>query len=82
MEGSWWRVLGPLEKGMANKLSILALEPINNMKRQKDAILKDKVPRVVGAQYDTGEELSNSSKRNEESEPIWKQCPVVDVPGD
>ena len=54
---------------------------MNNMKRQKDMILKNKVPRLVGAQFDTGEELSNSSKWNEESEPIWKRCPVVDVPG-
>ena len=43
--------------------------------------LKDEVPRLVGAQYATGEEWRNSSRRNEEAEPKWKQCPVVDVTG-
>ena len=52
---------------------------MNSMKRQKDMILKDELPRSVGAQYATGEELRKSSRRNEESEPKQKQCPVVDV---
>ena len=43
--------------------------------------LKDELPRSVGAQYATGEEQRNSSRRNEEAEPKWKQCPVVDVSG-
>ena len=55
MDGSWWRVVtkcGPLEKGMAKHLSIPALRtPLNNMKRQKDMTLKNKLPRLVGAQY-------------------------------
>ena len=53
--------------------------PMNSMKRQKDVTLKDKCPRSVGAQYATGEEQRNSSRRNEEAEPKWKQHPVVDV---
>ena len=53
--------------------------PMNSMKRQKDVTLKDKHPRSVGAQYATGEERRNSSRRKEEAEPKWKQHPVVDV---
>ena len=40
--------------------------------------LKDVLARSVGAQYATGEEQRNNSRRNEEVEPKWKQCPVVD----
>ena len=54
---------------------------MNCMKRQKDMTLKDELPRLVGAQYVTGEEQRNSSRRNEEAEPMRKQHPVVDVPG-
>ena len=46
--------------------------PMNSMKRQKDMTLKDEVPRLVGAQYATGEEQRNSSRRNEEAETKWK----------
>ena len=55
---------------------------MNSMKRQKDRTLKDEFPRLVGAQYATGEELRNNSRKNEETEPKRKQCPVVDVTGD
>jgi len=51
------------------------------MKRQKDMTLKDELPRSRGAQYATAEEQRNSSRRNEEAEPKWKQHPVVDVAG-
>ena len=43
--------------------------PMNSMKRQKDMTLKDELPRLVGAQYATGEEWRNSSGKNEETEP-------------
>ena len=43
--------------------------------------LKDGFPRSVGAQYATGEEQSNRSKRNEEAESKWKQRPDMDVSG-
>ena len=56
--------------------------PMNRMKRQKDMILKDELPRLVGAQYATGEHWRNSSRKNEEAEPKLKQCPVVDVTND
>ena len=52
------------------------------MNRQKDMTLKDELPRSVGAQYTTGEEWRNDSRKNEEMEPKQKQHPVVDVTGD
>ena len=52
---------------------------MNSMKRQRDTTLKDEPSRSVGVQYTTGEEQRNSSRRNEEAEPEWKQRPVVDV---
>ena len=54
---------------------------MNSMKRQKDVTMKDELPKLVGAQYATGEEQRNSSRRNEEAEPKRKQCPVVHVSG-
>ena len=56
--------------------------PMNSMKRQKDRTLKDELPRLVGAQYATGEEWRNDSRKNEETEPKQQQCPAVDVTGD
>ena len=56
--------------------------PMNSMKRQKDRTLKDELPRSVGAQYATGEEWRNNSRKNEEMEPKQKQHPVVLVTGD
>ena len=86
MGGSWWRGLtecGPLEKGMANYFSIIALRnPLNSMKRQNDRALKDKLPRSVSAQYATGDEWRNNSRKNEGMEPKQKQYPVVGVTGD
>ena len=55
---------------------------MKSMKRQKDRTLKEELPRSVGAQYATGEEWRNSSRKNEETEPKHKQSPVVDVTGD
>ena len=52
---------------------------MNSMKRQKDMTLKDELPRLVGAQYATGEEWKNNSRKNEEMESKQKQHPVVDV---
>ena len=52
---------------------------MNSMKRQNDRILKEELPRSVGAQYATGEEWRNNSRKNEEAEPKRKQRPVVDV---
>ena len=52
------------------------------MKRQKDSILKDELPRLVGAQYAMGGQQRNNSRKNKETEPKKKQHPVVDVTGD
>ena len=52
-----------------------------SMKRQK-RILKDELPRSVGAQYAMGDQWRNNSRKNEEMEPKQKQHPVVDVTGD
>ena len=48
------------------------------MKRQKDRTLKDEIPRWVGAQYATGDQWRNNSRKNEGTEPKQKQYPVVD----
>jgi len=55
---------------------------MNSMKRQKDKTLKDELPRSVCAQYATGDQWRNNSRKNEDTEPKQKQHPVVDVTGD
>ena len=55
---------------------------MNSMRRQKDKTLKDELPMLVGAQYATGDQWRNNSRRNEEIELKQKQHPVVDVTGD
>ena len=55
---------------------------MNSMKRQNDRILKGELPRSVGAQYSTGDQQRNNSRKNEEMEPKQKQHPTVDVTGD
>ena len=44
-------------------------KPMNSTKRQKDRTLKDELPRSIGAQYATGEQWKNNSRKNEELEP-------------
>ena len=56
--------------------------PMNSMKRQKGKTLKDELPRSVGAQYATGDQWRNNSRKNEGMEPKLKQYPVVDVTSD
>ena len=55
---------------------------MNKTKRQKDRTLKDELPRLIGAQYATGDQRRNNSRKNEETEPKQKQHPVVDVTDD
>ena len=55
---------------------------MNSMKRQKERTLKEELPRLVGAQYATGDQWRNNSRKNEEPEAKKKQHPVVDVAGD
>ena len=55
---------------------------MNSTKRQKDMTLKDELPRLVSAQYATGDQWINKYRKNEEMEPKQKQHPDVDVTGD
>ena len=55
---------------------------MNTMKRQKDRTLKDELPRSVGAQYATGDQWRNNSRKNEETKPKQKQHLVVDETDD
>ena len=69
--------------GEGKPLQYSCLENLmNSMKRQKDRTLKDELPRSVGAQYATGDQQRNNSRKNEETEAKQKQHPVVDVTGD
>ena len=54
---------------------------MSSMKRQKDRTLKDELARSVYAQYATGDQWRNNSRKNEETEPKQKQHLVVDVIG-
>ena len=55
---------------------------MNSMKRQIDRILKEELPRSVDAQYATGDQWRNNSRKNEGMEPKEKQHPFVGVTGD
>ena len=55
---------------------------MNSRKRQKDRTQKDELPRPVGAQYATGDQWRNNSRKNEGMEPKQNQYPAVDVTGD
>ena len=52
------------------------------MKRQKDRTLKDEFPRLVGAQYATGDQWRKNLQKNEGMQLKKKQHPVVDGTGD
>ena len=69
--------------GNGKPLQYSSLEnPVNSIKSQKDRILKEELPRSVGAQYATGDQWRNNSRNNEWMEPKQKQYPAVDVTGD
>ena len=68
-------------EGTGTPLQYSCLEnPMNSMKRQKDTTLKEEFPRSVAAQYATGDQWRNNSRKNEGMEP--KQHPLVDVIAD
>ena len=70
-------------EGNGKPLQYSCLEnPMNNMKRQKYSTLRDELFRSLCAQYATGEEWRNNSRKNEEMERKQKQYPAVDVTGD
>ena len=70
-------------EGNGKPLQYSCLEnPMNRMKRQNDRILKEELPRSVGAQFVTGDQWRKNSRKDEGMEPKQKQYPVVDVTGD
>ena len=70
-------------EGNGKPLQYSCLEnPMNSMKKQNDRTLKDKLPRLIGAQYAPGEQWRNNSRKNEEMELKQNQQPAVDVTGD
>ena len=81
-DGSWWRVLTTWSTGEGNgkPLQYSCLEnPMDSMKRQKDRTLKVELSRSAGAQYASGVEWRNNSRKKEETEPKQKQHPFVDM---
>ena len=70
-------------EGTGKPLQYSCLENLmNGMKMQKDRTLKYELPRSVGAQYVTGDQWRNNSRKNEGMESKQKQHPVVDETGD
>ena len=63
-------------EGNGKPLQYSCLEnPMNNMKRQNGRILKEELPRLVGAQYATGDQWRNNSRKNDGVEPKQKTIP-------
>ena len=70
-------------EGNGKPLHYSCLEnPMNSKKSQNDRILIEELTRSLGAQYATGDQWRNISRKNEGMEPRQKQYPVVDVTGD
>ena len=70
-------------EGNGKPLQYFCLEnPMNSMKSQKDRTLKDELPRSVGAQYATGDQWGNNSRKKEGMDSKQKEYPAVDVTGD
>ena len=66
-------------EGNGKPLQNSCLEQYEKTKRQD---MRDELPRLIGAQYATGDQWRNNSRKNEGMEPKQKQCPVVNVTGD
>ena len=84
MDRLWWRVLtkwGPLEKGGQTTSVFLPWEYHEQYKKAKRYDIERWTPRFVGAQYATGEQWRNNSRKNEGMEPKQKQHPAADVIG-
>jgi len=70
-------------EGNGKPLQYSCLEnPMNSVKKQKDRILKEELPRSVSALYATGDQWRNNSRKNDGMEPKQKQHPLVEVTGD
>ena len=73
---------GSTGEGNGKPLQDSCLEnPMNSMKRQNDRTLKEELPRSVGAQYATGDQWRNNSRKNEEMEPRKKETPSCGCDG-
>ena len=71
------------EEGNGKQFQYSCLEnPMNSLKSQNNRILREELPRSVGAQYATGDQWRNNSRKNEGMEPKQKQYPAVDATGD
>ena len=79
--GEVWQNVVHWRREWQTTLVFLPREPHNSMKRQKYRTLKSELPRSVGAQYATGDQWRNNSRKNEGMEPKQKQYPVVDGNG-
>ena len=80
--GKVWQNVVHWRQEWQTTLVFLPWEPQEQYERQNDRILKEKLPRSVGAQYATEDQWRNNSRKNEEAEPKQKQHPAMDVTGD
>ena len=82
--GSWWRVLTKCGEGNGIPLQYSRLEKPHEQyeKAKRERTLKDELHKSAGAQYATGDQWRNNSRKNEGIEPNQKRYPVVDVSGD
>ena len=80
--GEFWQNVVHCRREWQTTSVFLPWEPHEQYEKAKDMTLKDELPRSVGAQYATGEEWRNSSRKNEEAEAKCKQCPPVDLTSD
>ena len=78
-----YEIMWSTGEGNSKPLQYSCLEKLmNSVRRQNDRIMKEKLPRSVDAQYATGDEWRDNSRKNEGMEPKQKQYPVVDGTGD
>ena len=80
--GDIWQNVVHWEREWQATSVFLPWEPHEQDEKAKDRTLKDELPRSVDAQYSTGEEWRNNSRKNEGMEPKQKQHPVVNRTGD
>ena len=80
--GEIWQNVVHWRKEWKITSAFLPWEPHEQCERQNDRILKEELPRSVGAQYATGDQWRNNSRKNEGMEPKQKQYSVVDETGD
>ena len=80
--GEFWQNVVHWRREWPTTSVFLPWEPHEQYEKAKNGILKDELPRMVGAQYATGDHWRNNSRKNTETEPKQKQHPIVDVTGD